>query len=103
MSIEINNKSYQTNTLDFLLDYQDWDEDWVIHIALEEEIIYLYKRHLLVITFLQMFFENYRCAPSLRAVTTSTNLNKAELLKLFPTWPEGACRIAGLPNAYGCN
>ncbi len=86
----------------FLVDAQSWTPDLAIEIA-DVLGIALTDRHWTVIHFARKDFEESGESPTLRRITTQTDVTTKEIYKLFPGGPAKiASKIAGLKKPTGC-
>ncbi len=87
----------------FLINSNDWSEDFAEAIAKEEGIEKLTEEHWKVIHFLRNYFTTYGTCPPIRMVVKETGFQLKKIYDLFPTGPaKGACRLAGAPKPTGC-
>ena len=94
-------KSYNIDDEGFLVDYNQWDENFAILIAsklgMSEK---LSEKHWTIIHFIRgSFSQNGRC-PTVYETCRANELTWLELKELFPTgYHRGACLIAGLNHS----
>lgn len=77
--------------------------------TLPSRIYHLSEQHLTIINFLQNFHEEFRLAPSQRALITyikskypSVSIDSVSFLELFPEGIAQACMMAGVPTSPRC-
>lgn len=86
----------------FMADPSAWTPELAEAIA-KREGIDLTDRHWVVIHFAREEFEREGESPTLRRITTTTDVSTKEIYALFPSGPaKMACKIAGLPKPTGC-
>ncbi|MBS1249048.1 MAG: Sulfite reductase, dissimilatory-type subunit gamma [Chloroflexi bacterium] len=86
----------------FMVDASAWTEG--IGQAIAEALeVDLTDRHWLVINYARKEFEGNGEPPTLRRITTQTDVSMKEMYKLFPGGPAKiAANIAGLKKPTGC-
>ena len=109
MSIEVNNKTLETDEEGYLANLDDWHEDVAKTMAAVDNCE-LTENHWEVITFLREYYQEYEIAPAIRILTKAVGRklgkekgNSKYLYELFEQGPaKQACRYAGLPKPTGC-
>ena len=93
-----------TNADGFLLDPGQWDRDVALWLAREQEgLDELTAEHWRVLDYVRAFWREHDRAPMVRYLCKSSRLKLKRVYELFPSGPaDGACKLAGLPNADGC-
>ncbi len=92
----------QVNDEGFMTDPSEWNKDIATAIAAEEGIPELTADHWKVIEWSRQVAKNGK-SPTLRQITTGTDVNTKQLFALFPKGPaKKAARIAGLGKPEGC-
>jgi len=88
----------------FLLKPEEWTRDIALFLARDQEgLAGLSDDHWAVIDFIRGFYLEHGRAPLIRYICKTTGLTLKTIYALFPSGPEqGACKLAGLPNADGC-
>ncbi|MGC8608838.1 MAG: TusE/DsrC/DsvC family sulfur relay protein [Thermoplasmata archaeon] len=87
----------------FLINPDDWSEDFAEAICKDEGIEKLTEEHWKVIHYLRNYFITYNTCPPIRMVVKDTGFQLKKIYELFPTGPaKGACRMAGAPKPTGC-
>lgn len=87
----------------FLLDPEDWSEDWAVRTAAANGIPQLTDRHWQVVRFMRETFLETGSAPSIRTLGKASGVPVRELYQLFPKGPAKlAARIGGVPKPRGC-
>lgn len=107
--ISFKGKNYDTDTQDFLLDHEQWDEDFAAGMAEKVDIPgSLSEQHWDVIGFIKDSFKRTGECPLVYETCRSNGLSLKDLKKLFPTgYLRGACKLAGITyrdrfvNYYG--
>lgn len=95
-------KEVQVNDEGFMTDPSEWNKDIATAIAAEEGIPELTPDHWKVIEWSRQVAVNGK-SPTLRQITTGTDVNTKQLFALFPKGPaKKAARIAGLGKPEGC-
>lgn len=86
----------------FMVDPQAWTPEIAEAIA-DREGIELGERHWVVLNFVREEFAREGQPPTLRRITTATDVNTKEIYGLFPGGPaKMASMIAGLGKPTGC-
>ena len=96
--LTIKGKTYRVDTQGFLVDFNDWDEEFARGTAPKVRIIHgLTREHWDIIHFVRNDFkENGKC-PLVYHTCRKNGLRIKELKNLFPTgYLRGACRLAGI-------
>ena len=100
----IANKTVQVNDEGFMLNPAEWDKTLAVAIAQEEGVPELTPAHWQVIDFCRSSAPKLNGkSPTLRQITTGTNVSTKELFALFPKGPaKKVAKIAGLGKPEGC-
>ena len=86
----------------FMSDPTSWRPEIGTAIAAREGLD-LTDRHWVVINFARQEFEETGESPTMRRITTTTDVDTKEIYALFPGGPAKlACKIAGLSKPTGC-
>ena len=102
-TIEFNGKSFDVDEDGFLLDFNQFSEEWLEIVMKEEGISELTDEHKLVIDVLQDYYKKNDIAPMVRVLSKLTKFKLKHIYELFPSGPgKGACKMAGLPKPTGC-
>jgi len=102
-TIEYNGKSFDVDEDGFLLDFNQFTEEWLEIVMKEEGIAELNDEHKLVIDVLQDYYRKNGIAPMVRVLSKLTKFKLKHIYELFPSGPgKGACKMAGLPKPTGC-
>lgn len=104
MSIQtIKGKAYQVDSQGFLVDFNDWDEDFAQGTAPKVKIIHgLTKEHWDIIYFVHNSFKEHGKCPLVYHTCRKNGLRIKELKSLFPTgYLRGTCRLAGITYKAG--
>jgi tRNA 2-thiouridine synthesizing protein E len=108
MKLEINGKSIEINAQGFLLDLDDWCEDYALELALRDDIE-LFVDHWELIWYFRDFFKAEQKNPTMHIIVRSLGKMKGahfhdqkayehHIYKLFPRDPvHEICKLAGLP------
>ena len=88
----------------FLVEPADWNEDVAALLARDQEgLSELTRRHWAVLHYIRGFYLEHDRAPMVRYVCKHSGQKLKTIYELFPSGPaQGACKLAGLPNADGC-
>ncbi|RJP70000.1 MAG: TusE/DsrC/DsvC family sulfur relay protein [Candidatus Abyssobacteria bacterium SURF_17] len=90
-------KAYLVNVRGFLLNPDDWDEDYAIHRAYEMGLADLTERHWKIIYFLRESFKKNGVVPTVYETCEQNGIEIENLEELFPQgYHRGAVKIAGL-------
>jgi TusE/DsrC/DsvC family sulfur relay protein len=106
-TIQVGNKQLEVNSTGYLINFDDWNEDFAKIVA-ENEHLELSDCHWKAIYFLRDFYREYQVPPSPRVVTKaigekvkSWGCTNKDLERAFPLGGcKQACRLAGLPDHY---
>ena len=109
MTIEVNDKTLETDEEGYLSNLSEWEKDVATVMAIEDGID-LSDDHWEIINFLREYYEEYQVAPAVRVLTKAVGKklgkekgNSKYLYELFPYGPgKQACKFAGLPKPTGC-
>ena len=99
----LNGKEYKIDSLGFLIDHREWDENFAKAIAPSVGIDNsLTKIHWQVIHFIRDSFAKYGRCPLIYQTCRLNGLRLRELKELFPSGHlRGACKLAGLTYKEG--
>jgi tRNA 2-thiouridine synthesizing protein E len=87
----------------FMTDPNEWTQEIAEAIARQEGIDELTGDHWKIIDFCRETGLDSGSAPTLRQITTGTNVTTKELFKLFPKGPaKKVAKISGLGKPEGC-
>jgi tRNA 2-thiouridine synthesizing protein E len=87
----------------FLKDPDVWTPQVAQMLANEDGTGLLTERHWCIINYIREYYFQNNMAPMLRRVCRQYDIRLKELYELFPGGAaKAACKIAGLPNSYGC-
>jgi len=87
----------------FMTDPNEWTQEIAEAIARQEGIEVLTGDHWKIIDFCRETGLESGSAPTLRQITTGTNVTTKELFKLFPKGPaKKVAKISGLGKPEGC-
>ncbi len=102
-TVEMNGKTFEVDEDGFLLDYNQWCDEWVEYVRTQEGIDELTEEHTKVVKVLQDYYEKNGIAPMVRVLSKLTKFKLKHIYELFPSGPgKGACKMAGLPKPTGC-
>ncbi|MBI5163124.1 MAG: TusE/DsrC/DsvC family sulfur relay protein [Magnetospirillum sp.] len=109
MAYTVNGKTAEADEEGFLVNINEWDEEFAVLIA-KDEGINMTPEHWEVVNFLREYYAEYQIAPAVRVLTKAVAKkmgpdkgNNKYLYELFPYGPaKQACKIAGLPKPTGC-
>ncbi len=96
-------KTYRLDTQDFLLDFNEWDENFARGMAPKVGIISgLSEDHWKIIHFIRDAFKKTGKCPLVYETCRVNRLHLQELKKLFPAgYLRGACKLAGVTYKEG--
>lgn len=101
--VEFMGKTFDVDEDGFILDYNQWCDEWVSYVKQQEGIDELTEEHKLVVKVLQEYYEKNGIAPMVRVLSKLTKFKLKHIYELFPSGPgKGACKMAGLPKPTGC-
>ena len=101
--VEYGGDSFTVDEDGFIDSYENWSDNWVMHVKEEEGIDELNDEHRLVLKCLQEYYEKNGIAPMVRVLSKVTGFKLKHIYELFPSGPgKGACKMAGLPKPTGC-
>jgi len=91
-------KVYETDVYGFLVNCDDWDENFAVHKAYELKMPeYLTKKHWDLIYFMRNYYKKHGEIPTVYETCEKNRLELDELEKLFPDgYHRGAVKVAGL-------
>jgi tRNA 2-thiouridine synthesizing protein E len=97
------NKTYQTDTEDFLAEFDQWDENFARGMAPKVGIISgLSEDHWTIIRFIRDTYKSTGKCPLVYETTRTNRLHLQELKALFPAgYLRGACKLAGITYKEG--
>jgi TusE/DsrC/DsvC family sulfur relay protein len=96
-------QSVEVNEEGFLVNPGDWNKEIAIDIARQEGIDELTNAHWKVIDFCRQRATETGSAPTLRQITTGSDITTKELFTLFPKGPaKKVAKISGLGKPEGC-
>jgi len=92
------NQSYKVDELGYLINFEDWDENYAEGIAISIGMVdNLTEEHWKIIRYIRSSFIETKECPTIYTTCRKNNLKLADLRKLFPTgYQRGACKIAGI-------
>jgi len=102
--LTLNGKSYALDDMGFLVDFHQWDENFVEAMAPRAQILNgLTKEHWQIIRHIRNSFSTSGFCPLVYETCRANNLRLHDLKALFPTgYLRGACLLAGIPYKEGC-
>jgi TusE/DsrC/DsvC family sulfur relay protein len=101
--VEYDGETFTVDEDGFIDSYENWSDNWVMHVKQSEGIDELNDEHRLVIKALQEYYEKNGIAPMVRVLSKVTGYKLKHIYELFPSGPgKGACKMAGLPKPTGC-
>jgi len=91
-------KSYETDVYGFLVNFEDWDENFAVHKAYEMKMPeYLTSKHWDIIYFMRKHYESTGVVPTVYETCENNDIDLDALERLFPDgYHRGAVKIAGL-------
>ncbi|MEW5923063.1 MAG: TusE/DsrC/DsvC family sulfur relay protein [Candidatus Zixiibacteriota bacterium] len=102
-TVTYGNRTYQVDNDGFLIDFDQWDEEFAIGLAPHHGIMHgLTRGHWDVIFFVRENFKKLGRCPLVYQTCKMNNLKIRELKTLFPSgYLRGACKLAGLTYKEG--
>jgi dissimilatory sulfite reductase related protein len=103
LSVEINGKKYKVYEDGFLVDLDQWTEDWAKFCHENDpnrkgEELFT-DEHLEVVSGLQEYYRKNGIAPMVRILSNVVGRSVGRIYELFPSGPgKGACKMAGIPR-----
>jgi tRNA 2-thiouridine synthesizing protein E len=91
-------KTYNVDSINFLTNFDDWDENFAEglahHLGIPKELT---KEHWDVLNWIRKYFKEKGACPNVYETCRGCGLRISEMRRLFPTgyW-RGACKLAGL-------
>lgn len=97
------NKKYKVDSQGFLMNPNDWDENFAKGMAPKVKITNgLTKQHWKIIYFIRNTFEKMNVCPLVYVACKKNNLGLGDLKRLFPTgYQRGACKLSGITYREG--
>ena len=108
MIFEINGNTIETNEQGYLLDADDWSEEFASELA-KREGIELFVDHWELILYFRDYYSEYQTNPTMHTIVRTLGKMKGEhfhnqkayekhIYSLFPMGPvQEICKLAGLP------
>ncbi len=98
--IPVAKRVYRVNVSGFLIDPNEWDEDYALCKSRELQMQPLTEKHWQVIRYLRAEFKNKGTVPTIYATCAAAEIDIDEFAELFPSgYHRGAVKIAGLSLA----
>jgi tRNA 2-thiouridine synthesizing protein E len=99
----VGDKTYSVDRLEYLLDFNDWDENFARGMAPKVHIKSgLSEDHWKIINFIRDFFKRTGKCPTVYETCQMNRLDLGGLKKLFPEgYLRGACKLAGVTYMEG--
>jgi dissimilatory sulfite reductase related protein len=103
-TLDFDGTPLEVNDDGFLLRPAEWNEDVARFLGrVHEGQEVLTKQHWAVLNVMRQFWEEHDRAPLIRILCRKSRVKLKAMYDLFPSGPaQGACKVAGLPNADGC-
>ncbi len=102
-NIVINGREVELDEEGFIINPEDWSEEWASALAAVEGLSELNEDHWRIIYYLRDYYQQYQIAPMIRKLCKDTGYSLKYIYELFPSGPaKGACKLAGLPKPAGC-
>ena len=100
--MKVQNSTVEVDDRGFIVDPNDWNRDVANALAESSSLGSLQEDHWRVIMVVRDYYEQYKTAPMLRAISKRTRFSERKLRKLFPrSCRECLCQIAGIPQPTG--
>jgi tRNA 2-thiouridine synthesizing protein E len=102
-SLKVNDKTYQLDADEFLMDFSQWDKDFANEIAVRVKIPDgLTGEHWDVIDYIRRIFEEEKRCPLIYETCRVNRLSLKDFEDLFPSgYLRGACKLAGITYKEG--
>ncbi len=101
--IVVGDREVELDEEGFIIDPEDWSEEFAGLLAADEGLSELNEDHWKVIYYLRDYYQRYQIAPMIRKLCKDTGCSLKHIYELFPAGPaKGACKFAGLPKPAGC-
>jgi tRNA 2-thiouridine synthesizing protein E len=96
-TLYIDGKGYYVDSHGFLINPDEWDEQFAEYLAAKTPNIQLTDKHWRIIKYLRQSYTKNRAVPTIYEVCEANKIGLAELEALFPDgYHRGAVKIAGL-------
>jgi len=93
----------EVNEDGFILEPERWNDEVASALAAADGIGPLTAKHWTVVRYIREHYVEFHVPPLVRKLCKQTGIPLKEIYELFPRGPaNGACKVAGLPNAKGC-
>lgn len=101
--ISFNDKNYEVDDNDYLINPQDWDENFAKGMAKKLDISEeLCELHWQIIRYIRDKYTETKSCPNIFTTCRNNNLKLKDLRNLFPSgYHRGACKIAGISYKEG--
>ena len=97
-TFKFNNKTYQVDHVGFLVETEQWDENFAERMAEKVQIVGgLTRKHWDIINYIRNTFKEFDKCPAVYQTCRMNGLRMKGLKALFPTgYLRGACKLAGI-------
>lgn len=100
--LKVRDRTVEVDDLGFIVDPNSWNMAVANVLAESSSLGPLLEDHWRVIMFVRNYYEKYKNAPMLHAISKRTGFSERRLRKLFPrSCRECMCQIAGIPRPTG--
>jgi len=101
--IRVGDVMLDVNEDGFIVEHDRWNDAVAVAIAAADGIASLTAKHWTIVRYIREHFVEFHVPPLVRKLCKQTGVPLKEIYELFPRGPaNGACKVAGLPNAKGC-
>jgi tRNA 2-thiouridine synthesizing protein E len=101
--VHVNGHNVELDDDGFLINLDDWSEDIVTYLALQNNISQITDSHWKVINYLRNYFKKFGAAPMTRKICKDTGFSLKEIYELFSSdHIKVAYKLAGLRKPTGC-
>ncbi len=97
-TVEHNGKTYEVNEDGYLVNFDDWDENWVDYVRQSDGMEVLTDSHRKVIENLREHYRKNNYIPLARLFSRAAGESLKVIFELFPSAISGSCKMAGFPR-----
>ncbi len=102
-TLQVGELTLVTDEKGFIQQPELWNEAVAEALAATEGVNEMGKEHWKLVNYLRQHYLDFERAPMIRKLCKQTDLTLKRVYELFPSGPaNGACKVAGMPNAKGC-
>jgi dissimilatory sulfite reductase related protein len=101
--LTVGDMTLEVNEDGFILEPARWNDDVAAAIAARDGVGPLTAKHWKIVRYIREHYVEFHVPPLVRKLCKQTGVQLKDTYGLFPRGPaNGACKVAGLPNAKGC-